>query len=433
MRTILILAASHVHKTSASLKVDAEGWEMTNERYETSKIVMVRYGELFLKSEPVKRHFIRILTDNIHRALRAEGIDHHIETPRGRILIHGSEMNRMVSSVARVFGVIDAGICDQTTNNPELLIPAAATRAKNALSHGQSFAVRVKRQLKTGPSSQELAALIGAEIQKVIPGVSVNLTHPDYELIVEIRESGGFICDYRIAGPGGLPLTTQGTVLCLLSSGIDSPVAAWLMMKRGCSLEALFVDGGRWSGSDVFSTAVENLRRLSTWCPGHPIRMQVISSERLFDAMKEQSELPKVCCVICKRFMIRAASALAERTGALALVTGENLGQVASQTLPNLATISSAATIPIIRPLITYDKQEIINLAKTIGTYSGQQGDLACRAVPLRPATNAALSDIQALEMHLNIPALVAGSLKESRSVIAMNGRIEDNGKSVRL
>lgn len=404
---------------------------MTNKRNKTSQVVMVRYGELFLKSEPVKRHFIRILTDNIRRALRVEGLDHHLETPRGRILISGSEIDRIAKTVARVFGVVDVGSCEQVTNDPKVLVPAGAARAKKALITGQSFAVRVKRQLKSGLSSQELAALMGAEIVREIPGVTVNLTNPDYELIVEIRESGGFLCDHRIPGPGGLPLTTQGKVLCLLSSGIDSPVAAWLMMKRGCSVETLFIDGGRWSGRDVATTAWENLRRLSSWCPGHPIGMQVISSERLFDTMEEQAELPKITCIICKRFMIRVASAMADRTGSLAIVTGENLGQVASQTLPNLATIASAATVPILRPLITYDKKEIIDLAKMIGTFSGQQGDLACRAVPPRPATNATLSNILIIEEHLNIGAIIAESLKESRTVIALNGRIKDNEGSV--
>ena len=199
-----------------------------------------------------------------------------------------------------------------------------------------SFAVRAKRQQKTGPNSQELGTLIGSAIYDHVPGLRVDLDNPEYEIFVEIRDFGGLVYDSRISAPGGLPWGTQGRVLALLSSGIDSPVASWLMMKRGCEITHLHLDAGRWAGKDVTLAAIENHRRLSRWCYGNPLSLVIANSEFLYDRMDQLRIPPRYRCVICKRFMQRVAGNLMEKEGALAIVTGENLGQVASQTLANL-------------------------------------------------------------------------------------------------
>ena len=252
-----------------------------------------------------------------------------------------------------------------------------------------SFAVRAKRQQKTGLNSQELGTVIGSAVYDHIPGLRVDLNKPDYELFVEIRDFGGLVYDSRIPAPGGLPWGTQGRVLSLLSSGIDSPIASWLMMKRGCEITNLHLDGGRWAGADVTRAAIENHRRLSRWCAGNPLSLVIADSELLYDCMDRLRIPPRYRCVICKRFMLRVAGELMRNEGALAIVTGENLGQVASQTLANLGVISEAAKVPVLRPLITYDKEETVTIARMIGTFDAHPGDLGCRAVPHMPATAA--------------------------------------------
>ncbi len=387
-------------------------------------LVMVRYGELFLKSEPVKHHFIGMLLRNIRKALGAAGITCRYETPRGRILIYGNEPERIAVIVSRIFGIVDVSICHRTSADLQDLNRCAFGLASSRLSAGMSFAVRAKRQHKTGLSSQELGTGIGSYIYDRIPGLIVDLDDPGYEIFIEVRDFGGLVYDRRIPGPGGLPWGTQGRVLVLLSSGIDSPVASWLAMKRGCEITHLYLDAGRWAGNDVTAAAIDNHRKLSYWCAGNPLSMVIAGSEALFDRMNELKVPPRYRCVICKRFMQRVAARLLSHEGALAVVTGENLGQVASQTLANLGVIADAVTVPVLRPLITYDKEETITIARRIGTFDAKPGDLACRAVPKMPATAAVLGEVRAFEQDMGIDGLVDCAVSGTRFVTALDGKI---------
>lgn len=388
------------------------------------RLVMVRYGELFLKSESVKHHFIGMLLRNIRKALSAACLSCHFETPRGRILIYGDDPEKMADIVSRIFGIIDVSVCIRTSTRLEDICSEAVTLASINLREGMSFAVRAKRQQKTGLNRQELGKLIGSAVYNHIPGLRVDLTNPDYELFIEIRDFGGLIYDSRIPAPGGLPWGTQGRVLALLSSGIDSPVASWLMMKRGCEITHLHLDAGRWAGKDVTETAIANHRKLSGWCSGNPLTLVIATSEHLYDSM-EQCRIPsRYRCVICKRFMQCVAGHLMQKEGALAVVTGENLGQVASQTLANLSVISEATQVPVLRPLITYDKEETVTLARMIGTFVTHPGDLTCRAVPNMPATAAVLETIKSCEQKMNIDEIVKKSLSDIRFITALNCEI---------
>lgn len=392
-------------------------------------LVMARYGELFLKSEPVKHHFIGMLLRNIRKALGAAGITCRYETPRGRILIYGDEPERIDGIVSRIFGIVDVSICHRTSAELSELSRSALALASPNLSDGMSFAVRAKRQHKTGLTSQELGTEIGSFIYDHIPGLRVDLDGPDYEIFIEVRDFGGLVYDRRIPGPGGLPWGTQGRVLVLLSSGIDSPVASWLSMKRGCEITHLYLDAGRWAGRDVTAAAIDNHRKLSFWCAGNPLSMVIAESELLFDRMNQLKIPPRYRCVICKRFMQKVAGRLLTHEGALAVVTGENLGQVASQTLANLGVISEAVTTPVLRPLITYDKEETITLARRIGTFDAKPGDLACRAVPKMPATAAALDEVRTYEQKMGIEELVEYAVTHTRFVTALDGKIvEETG-----
>jgi thiamine biosynthesis protein ThiI len=388
------------------------------------KLVMVRYGELFLKSEAVKYHFIGILLRNIRKALGASGITCHYETPRGRILIYGAEPERIAEIVSRIFGIVDVSICHLTSASLQDLSTVALTLAAPRLSAGMSFAVRAKRQHKTGLTSQELGTAIGSLIYDHIPGLAVDLDKPDYEIFIEVRDFGGLVYDSRIAGPGGLPWGTQGRVLVLLSAGIDSPVASWLAMKRGCGVTHLYLDAGKWAGNDVTAAAIDNHRKLSLWCAGNPVSLVIARNEQLFDAMIRLRVPPRYRCVICKRFMQSVAAQLMVQEGALAVVTGENLGQVASQTLANLGVIADAATVPVLRPLITYDKEETITIARRIGTFESRPGDLSCRAVPKMPATAAVLEEVRDYEQKMGIKEILESVTHDLRFVTALDGKI---------
>ncbi len=388
-------------------------------------VVIVRYGEVFLKSEPVRRRFLHRLVQNIRRTLDAGSLDYRIQEHRGRILVFGPDPERIAQSVIRIFGVVDVSIGTATTNAVSDLAEAALSRAKERLAPGMSFAVRARRERVQGFTSQELGAAVGAAIMAAIPGISVDLGCPDYEIFVEARGFGGLVYDRRIPAPGGLPWGTQGRVLALVSGGLDSPVASWLMMRRGCEVVHVYMDGGRWVGRDRSAVVADHHRTLSTWCRGYPLDLLVVDAEPFYDRMAEAVE-PRLRCVVCKRFMLMTASRLAAGTDVRALVTGDSLGQVASQTLENMALISSAASLPLLRPLIAYDKSEIVDLARKIGTFEQTKGELCCRAVPRYPATAAREVPVKQAEERIGISALADAAAREARKIRALNGEIEE-------
>jgi len=388
---------------------------------------MVRYGEIFLKSEPVKRRFISTMTQNIRLALEAEGLSHRIETPRGRILIFGDKPRRIAKIAAGTFGVVSVSVCTMTTADIPGIVAAAIERAERRLQPGMSFAVRARRTGVAGFNSQELAAVVGSAVLDRIPEATVNLTTPDYEIFVEAREFGGLVYDEKISGPGGLPYGTQGEVVTLLSEGIDSPVASWLMMRRGCLMVHVHMRSGRFGGADSEKTALQNHARLSRWIPGHPLDLLIADMEPFFEVITAFKE-PRYRCILCKRFMLRVASILAKERGACALVNGDSLGQVASQTLANLAVVAPAATVPVLRPLIGFDKEEIIERARAIGTFEAQPGDVGCTVAPRHPSTAAPAATIAKIEEELGVDDLAVRTAGTVRRYRAKNGVVEEVG-----
>jgi thiamine biosynthesis protein ThiI len=386
-------------------------------------VVMIRYGELFLKSEPVKRHFIQSLTRNIGKALQSEGLSHRFELHRGRILIHGDDPGRIAQVASRIFGIVEVAVCCLTGTTIAEISDAAVEKAKGRLHKETSFAVRARRQGVPGITSQEIGAEVGSALHDAYPGSRVDLSHPEYEVFVEMRDFGALVYDSAITAPGGLPWGTQGKALSLLSSGIDSPVAAWLMMKRGCEMASLHIDGGRYAGSDVRATAERHHAVLSTWCAGFPMDLLVVDAEAFYDAITKSGQA-RYRCVLCKRFMLGLGSAITKDRHFEALVTGDNLGQVASQTLTNIATISEAATVPVLRPLIGFDKDQVVRIARQIGTFETKQGDLGCRVVPKIPATAALSEEIREAEAAMGMERLIREAIGGVSVITALNGKI---------
>ncbi|MBR1369914.1 hypothetical protein RJ53_10670 [Methanocalculus chunghsingensis] len=389
------------------------------------RLVMVRYGELFLKSPPVMHHYIGILKRNLTWALKASGMDHTIEDHRGRLYIHGDDPEEIAKLAARCFGVVDTSVVTRTDPTMDALATEAVARVTESGVRSGRFAVRARRDRVPGFSSQELGAYVGSAILDQYPEFTVDLKNPEYEITVEARTFGGYVTDHFIPGPGGLPLGTQGRAVCLLSAGIDSPVAAWLMMRRGTELILLHFDGGRFAGSATKEDAYRHAKTLSMYCLGSEIRIVEIPMEPFFTALAGLPE-PRSRCVLCKRFMHRVASLVGEDFQCSSIVNGDNLGQVASQTLENLAVVSAAATLPILRPLITYDKVEVIDLAKKIGTFIATPGDHACRAVPKKPATGAIIEEIEKEEGMLPMDTLIREAMAGAIHRVALSGSVRE-------
>jgi thiamine biosynthesis protein ThiI len=239
-------------------------------------------------------------------------------------------------------------------------------------------------------------------------GLPVDVHRPELVIKVEIDTDAAFVFARVVPGPGGLPVGTGGAAALLLSGGIDSPVAGWSAMRRGCTLSAIYFHSFPYTGDRTREKVLDLARRLASWQGA--ITVHVVHFTEVQKALRAHGP-GELAVLLYRRMMMRAASRIAAAGGARALVTGENLGQVASQTLENLGVIEDAAELPVLRPLLTFDKIEIIARAQAIGTYdlSIQPYDDCCSLfVPRHPATRARVSDLRRAEAGLDVAAMAA-------------------------
>ena len=387
----------------------------------TRNVAMVRFGEIFLKSEPVRRDFLNKLRNNIISAFESDGITVDVKITRSRIIVETDSQIDPVTRLSRIFGVIDTSPIYLSGTSMDEICYMATDLAKEHLMPFTRFAVRARRDGINDYTSQELAAEAGSRIIDAIPNLTVDLTTPQYEIFLEARKEGGFVYDTRIKGPGGLPFGTQGKAISLLSAGIDSPVAAWLMMRRGVIADFLHIDSGIYGGPDIRKNLLANLAALSGWAPGYSLTLITLPAKALYDQIMKISE-PRYRCVLCKRIMLEVASVFAETNKYYGIITGDNLGQVATQTLQNLLPISAGIHMPIYRPLIGYDKEEIIALARIIGTFCPEPGDTSCRVLPSNPATRSDSDRIERLINAYGIRSFIPGMVKDAEIKTIKNG-----------
>ncbi len=368
---------------------------------------IVHYHEISLKrgNRPV---FLRRLQENIARAVSDLGSSRVIQLP-GRIVLdlEGHPDPRAAGArLDRVCGIANLALAVRTGSSLDEL--------KRAVDHAiqdrrfASFRITARRAFKTFPlSSVELNRELGAHVLQRRPGARVDLERAELNVHVEVLPREAFVYADRRPGAGGLPVGSGGTVMALLSGGIDSPVAAWRMMKRGCRVHFVHFHSVPYLPDASIIKVRELARRLTQW--------QYVSHLYLVPFGEIQREVvlavrPVARVVVYRRLMVRIAEALARQTGALALVTGESLGQVASQTLHNLARIDEAATLPVLRPLIGMDKVEIMESAQRLETFETSiepDADCCTLFTPAHPGTRLGREEIDAMEGTLDVGALV--------------------------
>jgi thiamine biosynthesis protein ThiI len=361
---------------------------------------LVRYGEIFLKSDYVRRQWEKVLVRNIREV--QPGC--RIRSERGRIWISGPvDPERL----RRVFGIVSFSPverCPLEILGETLLSLGREKEAENL----RTFAIRMKRVGIHPFTSQEKAVELGNLVRAGFPNLSVDLDHPDLELHVEIRGDACYLYTEVIPGAGGLPPGVEGSLVALVSGGIDSPVAAWMMMKRGCRVIPVYVALEGFLGTDARGRAEKVVGVLREYQPD--IRLRVIPDSYLACAKEQlvRDRQERFTCLICKRRMYRIAEAVARKEGAKGIVTGESLGQVASQTLANLLVLDDAAGLPVYRPLIGLDKDEITRVARGIGTFeSSTEAVGGCLAVPKKPSTRADTGKIREIEANLGCPEAI--------------------------
>ena len=298
-------------------------------------LIIARYGEIGLKSPKVRSRFERKLVKNIKAAFECD-----VDRNQGRIYIFPKDFDEVMEKLNRVFGVVSYSPATSTHANyddidEDLTRYTEDLMAEGILDENTKFAIKCRRVGKHDFTSQEMAAHCGGVV------------NPDLTIFVEIRDDDAYIYHEKIRGPGGLPLGTQGKVVVLLSSGIDSPVAAYLMMKRGCEVVALHCNNDPFSGPKVTENFNLLVDQLNIYAKGVPIKKRVIDYGEYLTVAKENAP-EKMTCVLCKSGMYRIAEKLANKIGADAIVDGSSVGQVASQTLSNILATRYGVDMPIL-------------------------------------------------------------------------------------
>lgn len=351
----------------------------------------VRYGEIGIKSPKIRRKFENKLMNNIKTEL-----DCKFENDQGRITLITEENDEKVRDVLnRVFGIVSySPIIETKTNEDEIkklinkIIPKVIEEGKFNPKK-DTFAVKCHRVGTHDFTSQEMAGYCGSVVVG-LTNAKVNLSNPDFTLYVEVRNERTYMYTEKVQGLGGLPVGSQGRVVVLISGGIDSPVAAFQMLKRGCAVTLLHCDNYPFSTGTIekVKKQAKNLQRYSL---GEEVHLFTIKLGIYLEHVRKEAP-PRMTCVLCKSGMYQTASYLARKENANAIADGSSIGQVASQTLNNIEAARYHCRMPIFSPLISLDKVEIANIGKKIGTYEVSIiPDSGCKAVPKYPETHADL------------------------------------------
>ena len=384
-------------------------------------ILIVRCGEVALKGMN-KPYFERMLVDRIRKNLKEfHGVD--VRRQEGLIFVRADkalDIQAIIKQVSKVFGVASIS---QAVEAPSELDAIGAEAVKYMLDliekkGVKTFKVEAKRADKNFPvKSPEIGRIIGAKVLIGCKVLKVDVHEPDVLLHVDVRSDRTYIYDAKIQGFGGLPLGTNGKGMVLLSGGIDSPVAAWMMAKRGMLIEAVHFHSYPYT-SPRAQEKVEDLARIvASYCGRfklHCVNLLPIQEQIVANCPEEETTIH------VRMFMMRIAERIARDTGCMMLITGENLGQVASQTAEALMVTDSAVSMPVMRPLIAMDKTDIMDKAQEIGTFetSIQPYEDCCTVfLPKHPSTKPHLDRILASESVLDIDGLVDAAVS-AREVI---------------
>ena len=360
--------------------------------------VLVRYGEVGTKSSKVRIDMERLLHENLESMLVARGVEATVDHEWSRLLVRADDVEAATDAACDTFGVVSASPARSVDSTMDAICEALVAAAADH-PDGATFGVRASR---AGPAdahaftSRDLETE-GGSVVEAATGATVDLDDPDRTYYVECREDEAFVFTEKRPGPGGLPLGTQGTAVVLLSGGLDSPVAAWEMMKRGCAVVPVYVDLGPYGGVDHQARALSTVEVLARYAPGHDLSLRIVPAGDVVETL--MAEVGATRMLSLRRVMLRIGEAVAREVGAHSVITGESLGQKSSQTGGNLAATDTAVSLPVHRPLLTRDKTDIVGQARDIGTFDDSTITVGCEQVaPSHPETNATPEAVEAAE-----------------------------------
>jgi thiamine biosynthesis protein ThiI len=393
-------------------------------------VVLIHYGEIGLKGKNID-FFLTKLRDNVRRALHGLVSSHRVKLGRSRITVELSEMDlpeegfserwqslsnarqQVESRLQKVFGIQYFGVGLRCTLDMETVERVAAGML--TAETFKSFRVDAKRSNKAYHlTSPEINSRVGAFLQGKF-SAEVKLKDPDVTMHVEIGDRESYVYTRKVQGPGGFPVGVSGKVVALLSAGFDSPVASYQMMKRGAEVVFVHFHSYPFISRDSIDQAIALAKILTTYQFHSRMYLLPFADTQQIIVANTPAALR---VILYRRMMVRIAEAIAKKEWAEGLVTGESLGQVASQTLRNIRVIDEAASLPILRPLVSFDKSEIIDAARRIGTFelsSAPYDDCCSFLLPKRPNTWAGPEEVASAEKSLDIEQLVEQALSKAQ------------------
>ena len=390
-----------------------------NDVYDT---VIIRFGgELWLKKVWTRKQYEKRLARNLKQTLKHHQVSYsELVRRHGRFYLKTGQAEAAAQTLTKVFGISSVSPAIETSSNFDDVIERSLFLADKMLKTGNSFAVQCKRVGKQGYSSADVRKMLGQRVLDMFGeklGLRVDLGDPDVVLGVEVRDEQAFVYSQVVDCAGGMPLGVQPKLVGLLSGGTDSAVGLWMVMKRGSPVVPVYFDNSPYTDDAATERALNVAKVLFGWAVGFPRKVYVVQhGENLKQIMQTHR---KYSCLLCKRMMYRVAERLAEQFRAEGIVTGEAIGEQASQTLTNLRVLSaSVKEYPVHRPLLGFDKAETEALARKIGAYKFSTSKAAaCGAVPYQPSTKAKLEDVLRAEEKLDIEAMVTRSLESIKLV----------------
>lgn len=384
--------------------------------------IIIRFsGELWLKKLWTRKYYEKRLSKNLKKTLKNYNIPYSkLDRKHGRFYLKTRSIVEATDKLTRVFGISSISPAVETTSEIDNIIKNSLKLAEITLKNGNSFAVRCKRVGKHNYSSSDVQKELGKKILDYLDKkleLKVDLENPDVILGIEIRDDQSFIYLDRIQAVGGMPLGVQPQLIGLFSGGIDSVVGLWLVMKRGCPVVPIYFDNSPFTDETTTERAVKVADKLFNWSIGFPRKIYIVQhGQNLKQIMKTNR---KYSCLLCKRMMYRIAEQIAEKFHAEGIVTGEAIGEQASQTLTNLRVLNEAVkNYPVHRPLLGFDKQDTEKLSRYMGTFEASSKKAApCTAVPYQPSTKAKLEDVHKAEKKLDIDLMVKNSLESIKMI----------------
>ena len=389
-----------------------------------NEIILIKNGELALKGLN-RRSFEEALSRNIQKAA----------APCGPVKVFCSQstmyvtpleyanIDEVTERVSRVFGIAALSRAAEVEKNMDQILPAVCEYLRDELESADTFKVNAKRADKKFPlKSPEICVAAGEYILNKFPHLSVDVHEPDLTVTIEIRDAAAYIHKQPIRGAGGLPVGTGGRACVMISGGIDSPVASWMMAKRGLELSAVNFASPPYTSRRAEDKVRSLLEKVARW--SGDIRLHIVPFTEIQEAIRDYCP-EDMLTVIMRRYMIKIAEIIARKDGALALVSGESVGQVASQTLRALQCTDAAADMPVLRPVIGMDKEEIVSIARKIDTFDISilpYEDCCTVFTPKHPKTKPILEKVIQAEKALECAEVNVNAMIER----AVNGTVAE-------